>query len=77
MANKLAQDIEKILSDAVGDFIAKATIKKNCEMLGLTPDSITAAHLPQLADKIEKSVSFFSGKDVGAQVAEKIRALKG
>ncbi len=76
MANKLAQEVEKILSAAVGDFIAKATVKKNCELIGATPDTLTPAQLPELADKIEKSVSFFSGKDVGSGVAEKIKAIK-
>ncbi|MDY6793760.1 MAG: hypothetical protein SWK76_00545 [Actinomycetota bacterium] len=76
MANKLAQDIEKILSEAVGDFIARATVKKNCELIGSTPDTITAAQLPELAEKIDKSVSFFSGKDVGSALAEKIKSLK-
>ncbi len=76
MANKLAQEVEKILSAAVGDFIAKATVKKNCELIGSTPDTLTPAQLPELADKIEKSVSFFSGKDVGSGVAEKIKAIK-
>ncbi len=76
MANKLAQDIEKILSDAVGDFIARATVKKNCELIGCTPDTLTPDKLPELADKVDKSVSFFSGKDVGSSLADKIRALK-
>lgn len=75
MAANLAADIEKILADEVGDFIAKATVKKNCELIGCTPDSITAAHLPQLADKIAKSVSFFSSKEVGNDLSEKIRRL--
>lgn len=77
LANKLAQEIEKILADEVGDFIAKATVKKNCELIGATPDTITAAQLPDLAAKISKSVSFFSGKDVGGDLEEKIKRLTG
>ncbi len=76
MANKLAQEIEKILSEAVGDFIAKATVKKNCELIGCSPDTVTVDQLPELAEKINKSVAFFSGKDVGTSLAEKIKALK-
>lgn len=76
MANKLAQEIEKILAEAVGDFIAKATVKKNCELIGCTPDTLTPAQLPQLAEKIDKSISFFSGKEVGSALAEKIKTLK-
>lgn len=75
MANQLAQQVEKVLGPAVGEFIAKATVKKNCELIGTTPDSLGAAHLTELADHIEKSVSFFSGKETGMEVAEKIRSL--
>lgn len=77
MANPLAQQVEKILASAVGDFIAKATVKKNCELIGSTPETLTSAQLPDLAAHIEKSVSFFSGKETGADVAEKIRGLGG
>jgi len=77
LANPLAKQVEKILAAAVGDFIAKATVKKNCEIIGSTPDNITAEQLPDLAAHIEKSVSFFSGKDTGIEVADKIRNLGG
>jgi len=76
VANRLTQEVEKILAAAVGDFIAKATAKKNCELIGTTPDDLKPEDLPALAEKVEKSVSFFSGKDVGSGVAEKIRAIK-
>jgi hypothetical protein len=76
MANQLAQQIESILDEELGNFIAKATVKKNCEQIGATMDTITAAQLPELAVKIGKSVKFFSGEDVGNAIAEKIRAIK-
>lgn len=72
----MAQEVEKVLAAAVGDFIAKATLKKNCELIGTTPDDLTVEQLPDLAEKIEKSVSFFSGKDVGVGVAEKIKTIR-
>ncbi len=77
MANPLAQQVEKILAGAVGEFIAKATVKKNCELIGATPDNLSDSQLPDLAAHIEKSVSFFSGKETGLEVAEKIRSLGG
>ncbi len=76
MANKLAQEIERVLSDAVGDFIAKATVNRNCELIGTTPDTLSADQLPELAEKIDKSVSFFSGKDIGTAIGDKIREIK-
>ncbi|MDD5748928.1 MAG: hypothetical protein PHP64_07795 [Actinomycetota bacterium] len=75
MANPLALQVEKILASAVGEFIAKATLKKNCELMGTTPDNLASAQLLELAEHIEKSVSFFSTKETGAEVAEKIRNL--
>lgn len=77
MANPLAQEIEKILVSAVGEFIAKATVKKNCELIGTTPDNLSRPQLVDLASHIEKSVSFFSGKETGVEVAERIRELAG
>ena len=77
MASPLAQQVERILASAVGDFIAKATVKKNCELIGCTPDNLTSGQLNDLASNIEKSVSFFSGKETGTEVAEKIRSLVG
>jgi hypothetical protein len=75
MANPLAQQVGKILASTVGEFIAKATIKKNCEIIGTTPENLTVEQLPELATHIEKSVSFFSGKEAGADVAEKMIGL--
>ena len=77
MDGPLAQQVERILASAVGDFIAKATVKKNCELIGCTPDNLTSGQLNDLASNIEKSVSFFSGKETGTEVAEKIRSLVG
>lgn len=77
MGNPLAQQVEKTLASAVGEFIAKATVKKNCELIGTNPENLTAAQLPDLAVQVEKSVSFFSGKETGVEVAEKIRNLGG
>jgi len=48
MANPLAMQVEKILASAVGEFIAKATLKKNCELIGTTPDTLSPAQLPEL-----------------------------
>lgn len=76
MANKLAQDVGRILSGTLGDFMAQATLKKNCDIIGATPDTLDGSQLPLLAKNIEKSVSFFSGKEASSEVARKILALQ-
>ncbi len=76
MANPLAHQIERLLAPIVGEFIATATVKKNCELIGITTNDLTTNHIPDLAARIEKSVSFFSGKEAGIEVADEIRNLR-
>jgi hypothetical protein len=76
LANRLARDIAKALTGCLGDFIATATVKKNCELIGTTPDDLTADQLPVLFEKIEKSVSFFTDKDTAKVVLERVSTLK-
>lgn len=75
MAEMLARQVEKILTSAVGEFIAKATVKKNCALINCEPENLTPDKLPELATHIEKSVAFFSDPETGATVAQKIRDL--
>jgi len=75
--NKIARQVERVLSEAVGDFLARAVVRKNCELIGTTPETLTAVQLLELSEKIEKSVSFCSGKDMGRMMARKIAALNG
>ena len=76
MANGLAQDIERMLSSVMGDFIAAATLKKNCELIGTSADGLTADQLPALAEKIEKSIAFFNNAETAKELAEKIKAMR-
>ena len=75
MANNLALKIEKLLAEELGDFIAKATVKKNCELIGATMETLTAAQLPEFADKVSKSVSFFIDDVKGEELAKRIRDM--
>jgi len=65
-----------LLSNVMGDFIATATLKKNCELIGTSPDSLNADQLPDLAEKIEKSIAFFNNADIARDLAGKIKALR-
>jgi hypothetical protein len=76
LANSLAQEIDRMLSSVMGDFIATATLKKNCELIGTSPDNLTADQLPSLVEKIEKSVAFFNDVATAQKLSERIRTLK-
>jgi len=75
LPNSLAQSIQGLLSDAMGNFIATATLKKNCELIGTTTEDLAAEDLPALAQKIEKSVTFFKDEASGQDLAQKIKAM--
>ena len=75
MTNELTQNVTRILSAALGDFVARAMLDRNCETIGTTPQALSAEQLPHLADTIERSISFFADKETGKQVAQKLRAL--
>ncbi len=75
MAKQLSVEIENILSGAIGEFFAQATVKKSCEAIGVKPGDLNGSNLPELADRIEKSVAFIKGKDLAAQLAGQIRRL--
>lgn len=75
MANALAREITNLLAPALGDFIASATVKKNCELLGTSPDEVTADYIPALSDAIEKSVTFFSDAQKAHELVSQIRSI--
>jgi len=75
LPNSLAQVIQRMISDAMGNFLATATLKKNCELIGTTTEELTVNDLPALAQKVEKSVAFFKDEVTAKDLAEKIGAL--
>ncbi len=76
MQNPIAQNVQRILAATVGDFVARAMLKKSCSLMGIAPEQLEPDHLTPLADSLGKSVSFFTGNEIGAEVAEQVRALE-
>jgi hypothetical protein len=76
LPNSLAQTIQTMLADSLGSFIATATLKKNCEMIGTNPEELSVEHLPELSQKVEKSVMFFKDEASAKELSEKIRSLR-
>jgi ATP phosphoribosyltransferase len=73
--NEIARQVEEIIAAELGDFAARAALDKDCEHLGITPETLTPSHLPALADEVWRSVSFFSDTERGNQVKERIRHI--
>jgi len=73
--NDIALQVKGIIKDEVGEFVGQVTVRKNCELIGATEESLSYSHLPQLAAKIEKFVAFYCGRDSGSAVSSRIKAL--
>ncbi|MBN2484713.1 MAG: hypothetical protein JXB34_01945 [Bacteroidales bacterium] len=73
--NPLTNNICQVLSPLIGDMMASGVIKAQATKLGITEESILPAHLPVLAEAIEKGLVIFLGSEVAQQVGEKIKAL--
>ncbi|MBI4362659.1 MAG: hypothetical protein HY558_05740 [Euryarchaeota archaeon] len=76
MSNKVAQEVEKLLSTALGDFIARAAVAKGCKQIGSDADTIAPTQLGALAEKLELSVKALAGPAVAGQLAAKIKGIQ-
>ena len=74
--NDIAKQVKGIVKDEVGEFVGQVTVRKNCELIGASEESLSYNHLPQLAVKIERFVAFYCGKDSGSAVCDRILALQ-
>jgi len=74
--NDIAKQVKGIIKDEVGEFVGQVTIRKNCELIGASEESLSYSHLPELAAKIEKFVAFYCGRDSGSTVSNRIMALQ-
>ncbi len=69
--------IMEILTPLLGELMAKATLKIQCEKAGVAPDAIGRPHLAAVSTGIEKSMVVFVGSDKAKDVTKKILALAG
>ncbi|MBI4363158.1 MAG: hypothetical protein HY558_08305 [Euryarchaeota archaeon] len=76
MGNKVAQEVEKLLAPALGDFIAKAAVAKGCKQIGSDADTIAPTQLGALAEKLELAVKALAGPAVAGQLAARIRSIQ-
>lgn len=73
--NEIARQVEDIIAGELGGYAAKAAFCRDCEVIGATPETLTAAQLPALAEEVWRSVSFFSDSERGDSVKNRIRAI--
>jgi hypothetical protein len=75
LANRFADQIERLLSPLIGDFIAKMAVKSQCKSLGITPDQISAQHLDPLSKKIGDALAFHGHKGEASNIIRKIASM--
>lgn len=75
MANRFAEQIERLLSPLVGDFVAKMAVKSQCKSLGITPDNIAKQNLEPLSKKIGDALAFHGHKEKANKIVETIKSM--
>ena len=75
MANRFAQNIEKLLEPLVGGFVGKMAVKSQCKSLGITPDDIGPQHLDALSKKIGAALAFHGHKSEADSIVRKIKTM--
>lgn len=69
MAGMPLQRLEEILTPYLGRTVAQTTLRMQCKALGISPESFSAAQLPQLIERVTVGLRVF----VGAEKANMIR----
>ncbi len=75
MNNIYKENIVTILSPYLGKAMTEASLKVNCEKLGIVPDSISSQHVPELCDKLVKGLKVFLGEDKAIKVIDSIQKI--
>ncbi|MDD5258437.1 MAG: hypothetical protein PHD29_00500 [bacterium] len=70
--NHIAAKIDSYLIPLIGELLAAATLKVQCEKIGTTVDKLTPMDLPQLAHRIEQALVVFLGLDRAKKIAYQI-----
>jgi hypothetical protein len=76
LANRYAEQIERLLSPLVGDFVAKMAVKSQCKSLGITPDEIRQQDLEALSKKIGDALAFHGHKNEADKIVGMIKNMK-
>ena len=76
MANHYSQEIERLLSPLVGDFVGKMAIKSQCKSLGIGPEDIGPQHLDALSKKIGNALAFHGHKTEADRIVQRIKSLR-
>jgi hypothetical protein len=73
--NVLTNRIEEILTPLVGATMANSVIGVQAKRLGIDPEKISAAELPQFAERFAAHLKIFIGTEKARQIGESVLKL--
>jgi hypothetical protein len=73
--NVLTNRIEAILTPLVGATMASSVIGVQAKRLGIDPEKISAAELPQFAERFAAHLKIFIGTEKARQIGESVLKL--
>ncbi len=73
--NQFAQRIYNLLALLIGPLMAESAVRIQAKKAGATPDTIGPAHLPLIAQEVEKAIRIFVGSEKAREVSAVIAGL--
>ncbi len=73
--NELANRIVEMLKPLVGAMMANSVIDVQAKRLGIDPEKISAAELPQFAERFASHLKIFVGTEKARQIGESVLKL--
>ncbi len=73
--NVLANKIVELLTPLVGKTMAESVINVQAKKLGTDPENLTAAELPQIAERFAGHLKIFVGTEKALQIGESVKKL--
>ena len=74
MTSEVSKKLQTLMAQEMGPMGA-FIITKQCKNLGLNPDELKVADLPQLAKSLYEAVFVFTGEEKGRRIQEQVRKI--
>ncbi len=71
----LYQQVLDSIAPLSGAIVARATLEHQVAEMGLTPETLAARHIPDLADRVSRGLSMFIGPDLAGRARQSIKSL--
>lgn len=75
VSDSLAARIEEVLRPLIGSVLATVSVDVELKRIGRSPESVTAADLPRIADNLGEALRLVVGPGMAEAAAQRVREI--